>query len=143
MAETYLSGREYSVGILEDPSDGSLRAMPIEIIAPLNRNGDRILDYKTKKRDTEAVESVTDLSARSQLCDLAKVAFRALGGKSFGRIDIKMNHENVPHFIEANLMPGLRKGYFYRSCLINFGMSYEEMILAIADNGLMTRLKTT
>lgn len=143
MAETYLSGREYSVGILEDPSDGSLRAMPIEIIAPLNRNGDRILDYKTKKRDTEAVEPVTDLSVRSQLCDLAKAAFRALGGKSFGRIDIKMNHENVPHFIEANLMPGLRKGYFYRSCLINFGMSYEEMILAIADNGLMTRLKTT
>ena len=50
---------------------------------------------------------------------LSKNAFTALGGKSLGRIDIKMDHRNVPHFIEANLMPGLRKGYFYRSCFIS------------------------
>ena len=53
-----------------------------------------------------------------------------------GRIDIKMDHRGVPHFIEANLMPGLRKGYFYRSCLLNLNMSYEQMILTVADNGL-------
>jgi len=47
--------------------------------------------------------------------------------------DIKDNdHEKV---IEANLMPGLRKGYFYRSCLLNLNMSYEQMILTVADNG--------
>ena len=33
-------------------------------------------------------------------------------------------------------MPGLRKGYFYRGCLLNLNMSYEEMILKIAENGL-------
>ncbi len=47
-----------------------------------------------------------------------------------------MDHRGVPHFIEANLMPGLRKGYFYRSCLLNLNMSYEQMILSVADNGL-------
>jgi D-alanine-D-alanine ligase len=139
LAETYLSGREYSVGILEDTSDGALRAMPIEIIAAPNRNGDRILDYEMKKQDAEIVEPVTDLAVRAQLGDLATKAFRALGGKSLGRIDIKMNHENVPYFIEANLMPGLREGYFYRSCLLNLDMPYGDMILAIADNGLATR----
>ena len=53
-----------------------------------------------------------------------------------GRIDIKMDHLGEPHFIEANLMPGLEKGYFYRSCLINFQMSYEDMIFNIASIGL-------
>jgi D-alanine-D-alanine ligase len=53
-----------------------------------------------------------------------------------GRIDIKMNHLGVPHFIEANLMPGLRKGYFYRSCVLNLDMSYEDMIFSIANTGL-------
>ena len=136
LVETCLSGREYSVGILEDASSGTLRAMPIEIVAAPNRNGDRVLDFDIKKQDEETVEPVTDPTVCAQLCDLAKAAFRALGGKSLGRIDIMMNHENVPHFIEANLMPGLRKGYFYRSCRLNLGMSYEEMILTIADNGL-------
>jgi len=32
LVETYLAGKEYSVGIFEDSIDGSLRAMPIEII---------------------------------------------------------------------------------------------------------------
>ena len=41
-----------------------------------------------------------------------------------------------PHFIEANLMPGLRKGYFYRSCVLNLDMSYDDMIFSIANTGL-------
>ena len=53
-----------------------------------------------------------------------------------GRIDIKMNHRNIPHFIEANLMPGLRKGYFYRSCVLNLDMNYDDMIFSIANTGL-------
>ncbi|WP_299893116.1 hypothetical protein [uncultured Ruegeria sp.] len=142
LVETYLSGREYSVGIFEDASNGNLRAMPIEIIATPNKNGDRILDYDVKKQDSETVAPVTDPATRLQLGILAKAAFRALGGKSLGRIDIKMSHSNVPHFIEANLMPGLRKGYFYRCCLLNLDMTYEAMILTIAGNGLATRGKT-
>jgi D-alanine-D-alanine ligase len=142
LVETYLSGREYSVGILEDASNGNLLAMPIEIIAAPNRNGDRILDFEAKKQDTETVAPVADQATRLQLCTLAKAAFRALGGKSLGRIDIKMNHASVPHFVEANLMPGLRKGYFYRCCLLNLDMTYEAMILTIADNGLATSGET-
>ena len=64
------------------------------------------------------------------------MSFRALKGKSFGRIDFKMDHLGNPHFIEANLMPGIRKGYFYRSCLLNLNMNYEDMILKITANGL-------
>jgi len=40
------------------------------------------------------------------------------------------------HSIEANLMLGLRKGYLYRACLFNLGMSYEQMIITITDTGL-------
>ena len=82
---------------------------------------------------------VSDSKIFNQLSDLSKNAFTALGGKSLGRIDIKMNHRGVPHFIEANLMPGLRKGYFYKSCLLNLNMSYEQMILSVTDNGLSSQ----
>ena len=82
------------------------------------------------------VIAVTDAKIFKKLAELGKEAFKALGGKSLGRIDIKMNHKGVPHFMEANLMPGLRKGYFYRSCVLNLDMSYEDMIFSIAKTGL-------
>jgi len=136
LVETYLSGKEYSVSILQDHSNGNLIAMPIEIVVKKNINGHRILDYDIKDNDHERVIKVSDSKIFNQLSDLSKNAFTALDGKSLGRIDIKMDHRGVPHFIEANLMPGLRKGYFYRSCLFNLNMSYEKMILSIANTGL-------
>ena len=136
LVETYLAGKEYSVGIFEDSTDGSLRAMPIEIIVKKNIDGHCILDFDVKKNDEEEVIVVTDTKIFDKLSQLAKNSFTALGGKSLGRIDIKMDHLGIRHFIEANLMPGLRKGYFYRSCVLNLNMSYDEMILSIANTGL-------
>ena len=136
LVETYLPGKEYSVGILQDSTNDTLKAMPIEIIIKKNRNGHCILDFDVKKDDDEKVIAVTNAKLFKKLTELGKEAFKALGGKSLGRIDIKMNHNGVPHFMEANLMPGLRKGYFYRSCLLNLDMTYEDMILNIANTGL-------
>jgi len=136
LVETYLAGKEYSVGIFEDSIDGSLRAMPIEIIVKKNIDGYCILDFDVKKNDEEEVVLVSDTKIFKKLSEIAKNSFLALGGKSLGRIDIKMDHLGKPHFIEANLMPGLQKGYFYRSCVLNLDMSYDDMIFSIANTGL-------
>ena len=98
-----------------------------------------ILDFDVKKNDEENVIAVSDVIVFDKLSRLAKDSFKALGGKSLGRIDIKMDHFGIPHFIEANLMPGLRTGYFYRSCVLNLDMSYEDMIFSIANTGLSSR----
>jgi D-alanine-D-alanine ligase len=136
LVETYLPGREYSVGIFQDSVNGKLKAMPVEIIIKENSNGHCILDFDVKKDDEEKVVAVTDVKNFNSLSKLAKDSFKALGGKSLGRIDIKMNHLGIPHFMDANRMPGLRKGYFYRSCVLNLHMNYEDMIFSIANTGL-------
>ena len=102
LVETYLAGKEYSVGIFEDSIDGSLRAMPIEIIVKKNIDGHCILDFDVKKNDEENVILVSDVVVFDKISKLAKDSFKALGGKSLGRIDIKMNHLGIPHYIEAN-----------------------------------------
>ena len=136
IVEKYLSGKEYSVGIFKDNITDFIECMPIEIIVKKNINGNHILDFDIKKNDEEKVVAVLDLKIFNELSILAKKSFIALKGKSFGRIDFKMDHLGKPHFIEANLMPGIRKGYFYRSCLLNLDINYEEMILKITANGL-------
>ena len=140
IAETYLTGREYSVGIFEESITGILRALPVEIIVKKNINGHNILDFNVKKNDEEKVIAVKDIKIFNEISKLAKLSFKALGGKSFGRIDIMMNDKGIPYFMEANLMPGLRKGYFYRACVLNLGMTYEDMIFTIANTGLSSNL---
>ena len=134
LVEQYLSGKEYSVGIIESDSTKTLTAMPIEIRATKNKQGHRILDFQAKQNDTEAVLAVSDRQIHSALSDLAKSVFRVLGGSAFGRIDIRMCASGIPHFMEANLMPGLKKGYFYRAFALNLGMSYQQMIIGLAEN---------
>jgi len=141
LVETYLPGKEYSVGIFEDNTDGSLRAMPIEIVVKKNVNGHNILDNDVKINDEEKVIAVTNIKIFNKLSKLAKDSFTALGGKSIGRIDFKMNELGILHFIEANLMPGLQRGYFYRSCVLNLDMNYDEMILKIVNTGLSSQRK--
>ena len=136
LIETYLPGKEYSVGIFENEVTKELTAMPIEIEVDENENGHFILDFDTKQNDTEMVHKVVDKEIYGLLSAAAKTAFVALGGKSFGRIDFKMSTDNIPCFIEANLVPGLSKGYFYRCCSLNLGINYEQMILKIAQNRL-------
>lgn len=141
LVETYLAGNEYSVGILENSFNGIITAMPIEIIVEKNLNGHRILDFDVKRNDIERVIFVNDAKIFNKLSKMAIDSFRALGGKSMGRIDIKMDNLDVPHFIEANFMPGLSEGYFYKSCQLNLGISYEEMIYIITNNGLISVTK--
>ena len=108
----------------------------MKLLLKKNIDGYCILDFDVKKNDEEEVVLVSDKKIFKKLTEIAKNSFVALGGKSLGRIDIKMDHLGEPHFIEANLMPGLRKGYFYRSCVLNLDMSYDDMIFSIANTGL-------
>lgn len=139
LVEKYLPGREFSVAILEDP-DGLRTMMPIELITTPNPQGDRILGQSIKAADTERVTAVNDEHLRHTLANFAQDVFEALGARDYGRIDIRLDELGVPHFLEANLIPGLAyhefTSYFTSACWINEGMNYETMILNVVETGL-------
>ena len=107
LVEKLIVGREFTVAIFDDRSRGELTAMPIEIIIPSQASGTKILDYQTKKNNQEQVVAVSDADIYEQVTTLAKQAFKALGGRDFGRIDILMDADGYPYFMEANFMPGM------------------------------------
>ena len=100
LVEEYLSGREFTVAILEQLPGEKRLISPVEIVAPENSHGNRILGHREKLQNNEELKRVLEpeLSAVSQLAD--KV-FSALGVRDFGRIDIKMDAKGNPHFLEA------------------------------------------
>jgi D-alanine-D-alanine ligase len=138
LVEEYLPGREFSVAILQNEATDELATMPIELIAPVNKQGERLLSGKVKSANAEQVLPLADDDIRPQVTALALNAFSALGARDYGRIDIRLDSDDVPHFLEANLLPSLIDGYgsFPKACAMNIGLGYEEMILTITRLGL-------
>lgn len=135
LVEEYLDGKEFTVAIIED--HGNLIVAPVEIIPP-EEKGVRILGEKAKTENTEVLKKITDTNILSEVMDIAVKSFRALGARDFARIDIKMDHLGQCHFIEANLVPGMKKGssYFPRACKMNAGLEYDEVVRLIIQGGV-------
>jgi D-alanine-D-alanine ligase len=139
LVEQYLPGREFSVAILKDEASADMSVMPIELIAPLDSHGVRLLGAEVKKADTERSVEITDEALKFKVCQLAIDVFHALGARDYGRIDIRLDKSGTPHFLEANLMPSLKRSegnYFPKACALNLNLDYEQMILSIARLGL-------
>lgn len=142
LIEKYLIGREFSVAILKKELKDGYFIMPIELIAPLDKNGARVLSRTIKSSNTEEDLFVEDENLNSLLSAAAIECFKALGARDFGRIDIRFDEHNVPHFLEANLIPSLTRNYgsFPKACLKNINLDYEEMILSIVNLALRRTL---
>ena len=137
LIEEYLPGREFSVGVIRQAYTNELIAMPIEISSPIDERGHSFLSKSIKDSDNETVLEVTDPNLRESLNTLAIEVFKALGSRDYGRIDMRIDANGKPSFMEANLMPGLSNhGYLSRCFAMNLNISYEEMILKIVSLGL-------
>jgi D-alanine-D-alanine ligase len=139
LIEEYLPGREFSVAILKNDSSNAFSVMPIELVAELDKNGDRMLSKAVKSSNNEVVSEVVDPLMKAKVCRLALGAFKALGARDYGRIDIRLDLDSKAFFLEANLIPSLIDGYgsFPKACLINSGLSFSDMILTITRLGLI------
>ncbi len=145
LVEEYLPGREFSVAILKDEHVATYSLMPLELIAPADEHGIRILSSKIKSADTERFAPLTDEVLRKAVTALAIDVFHALGARDYGRIDIRLDVAGNPHFLEANLIPSLLNHYgnFPKACLLNADMDYETMLLHIVRLGFAKTLAPT
>ena len=76
--DRYLPGREFSVALLLDLETGVKYTMPLELVAPLNKEGDRFLSNEIKQADTESAIEITDKALSISLNALALDVFLSL-----------------------------------------------------------------
>jgi len=134
LVEEYLPGREFSIAVIKKLASTKLIALPIEITMPADKNGNSFLSESVKKADTEAVAFVADAKIRKAINNHAIGVFKALQSRDYGRIDVRLDVNGEPHFIEANLTPGLSDhGYLSRCFKLNMHATYDEMILSIVE----------
>ncbi len=149
LVEKYLSGREFTVSILGLDFNNEPKALPIEITFSDKNLYSKILGYETKKENNEIVKAIENEDIFDIVVSIAKRSFIALGAKDFGRIDIIMDENDCPYFLEANLVPGMTQrpndidcSYFPRACFINNHITYQETVQEIAEIAFKRMEKT-
>jgi D-alanine-D-alanine ligase len=105
LVETYLPGREFTVGIVgQGAAAAPIGCMEVEARgdAPLAYGYAEKADWRARIRYALA----DDETARAAV-QVALDAWRALGCRDGGRVDIRCDAEGAPHFIEVNPLAGL------------------------------------
>ena len=120
LVEEYISGRELTVGILNNV------ALPVvEIVAY-----DGIYDYnaKYKAQDTKYIVPA-NLSNEEQkiVQEIAVKANQALGCDSFSRVDIRFSNNNEPYLLEVNTIPGMTERSLLPMAAKQKGITFTEL----------------
>lgn len=108
LVEEYLPGREFTVGILGSGAD----SYPIGLMEIVYKKDDAnsIYSYQTKSDYLQAVEYIIPEEEFAEKCiELALQAWRVLGCRDGGRVDIRVDRHDIPNFIEVNPLAGLDK----------------------------------
>ena len=132
LAEKFVGGGEYTVGILANAKKG-LEALPIVRIVPKNE----FYDYEAKylRNDTEYL-CPCGLSPEKEalIQQEAIAAFQALGCSGWGRVDFLMDENGQHYFLEVNSSPGMTDHSLVPMAAKAAGISFEQLVVRILES---------
>lgn len=109
LVERYLPGREFTVGIIGTDQNAEVLGT-LEVVLLENAEKE-VYSYSNKENCEECVryDLVTSQEDRSvyEAESLALAAWRALGCRDGGRIDLRCDEKGKPYFLEVNPLAGL------------------------------------
>jgi D-alanine-D-alanine ligase len=131
LVETYLPGREFTVGIVG--SGSKARALGVVEVLLLKNSDPGVYSYRNKEICEEVVEyRLVDDSEAREAVQVALASWRGLGCRDAGRVDIRSDRVGRPNFIEVNPLAGLHPEHS-DLCIIasRVGMPYIDLIASI------------
>ena len=138
LVEEYISGREFTVGVLGDKRP---RMLPPMEICFKNQSQRTVYDYEIKQEWKKHV--YYECPARLLPAELRNVeraardTFLALDCRDCARIDIRMNASGQIYVLEVNPLPGLTPDYSDLVLIAKAaGISYRSLIAEILAGGL-------
>ena len=140
LVEAFLSGDEYTVAILGTGAEA--RALPLvrlrfevlpeDAVPVYGYEAKWVWDTPERPLDLFECPARVDQQTAQAVTDVALQAYRALGCRDWGRVDVRCDAEGTAHVIEVNPLPGVLPNPDDNSCFPKAareaGMSYDELI---------------
>ena len=138
VVEEYLPGREINVAILPDPFTG--QCVPTEIdFSGYPKDIPPIVTYDCKWLPGCPESVAHSIPARDRLtaaqyvevCRIARTAFLALGGTSYGRVDMRFDAHGTPRVIDINPNCDIHPEAGMSIAAASVGYGPEDLVLTI------------
>jgi D-alanine-D-alanine ligase len=132
LVETFLPGREFTVGIIGTGADAQVLGVS-EIVPKSGYVGDGY-GFANKQEGWEDKLDVVPVPPAEAAAsgEVALAAWRALRCRDGGRIDVRCDGAGRPQFIEVNPLAGLRPAHSDLCLIADFaGITYNELIARI------------
>jgi D-alanine-D-alanine ligase len=126
IAEQFLGGGEYTVGILAG------QALPVIRIVPATE----FYDYEAKylREDTEyRIPSGLGDEREREMRDLALRAFAVLGGRGWGRVDLMLDAAGRMFCLEANTSPGMTDHSLVPMAAKSAGIPFPQLVVKLLE----------
>ncbi|MGA2639772.1 MAG: D-alanine--D-alanine ligase [Spirochaetia bacterium] len=128
LVEEYLPGREFTTAIIGTGMDAAaVGTMEVILLDAAEANA---YTYLNKEFCEDRVRYELARGADAKSCGkIALQAWRALGGRDAGRVDIRMDATGNPSFIEVNPLAGLHPEHSDLPIICTMvGVSFQELI---------------
>ena len=129
IAEDYIEGLEYTVGILGDS------ALPVIKLLPPGKFYDFNAKYESDKMQYICPSQLDD-SMEDKLKKISLNCFKTCGCKGWGRIDIIVDDKGNPWVIELNTVPGMTSHSLVPLAAKERNIDFENLVLKILDSSL-------
>jgi len=131
IAEKFVGGGEYTVGIIGNKAQG-FKALPIIRIVPKNE----FYDYEAKylRNDTEYLcPSGLSAAQEAQIQQEALQAFKVIGCTGWGRVDFLMDENGQHYFLEVNTSPGMTDHSLVPMAAKAAGISFDALVIKVLE----------
>ena len=136
LIETFLPGREFTVGII---GTGAEAFAPGVMEVHLTEKAEpEVYSYANKEDWHGRIEYALAADTMARAAEkTALAAWRGLGCRDGGRIDLRADANGVPNFIEVNPLAGIRPEHSDLPILCDLaGMPYRELIAEIMRSAM-------
>jgi D-alanine-D-alanine ligase len=135
LIETFLPGREFTVGIMGTGADARALVMEIQLHNAVDADA---YSYLNKLMwEGRVVFTPVRGDAAAEAADLALRAWQVLGCRDAGRVDLRANASGELNFLEVNPLAGLNPVYsdLCINCRLH-DVSYRQLIQGIMESAL-------
>jgi len=135
LVETYLSGREFTVGILG--TGGAAHALATLEVRLLDGADAGVYSYRNKAewRDLIEYRLLEPGALRNEVERVALATWRSLGCRDAGRVDVRLDAGGRAQMLEVNPLAGLTPGHSDLPIMAaKAGMDFTHLIRAILES---------
>jgi D-alanine-D-alanine ligase len=143
LVQHFLPGREFNVGII---GGNRLRVLPLaEVnyaglppdIPPIMSYAAKWVETSTEYQQTSVIcPAVVEPALERQIKDVALRAFRAVGTRGYGRVDMRLDELGQPRILEVNCNPCLDEGIGLARAAEKADISYPQLLQMIVRAAL-------